>query len=161
MHNHTVLDEAMDLRNALIRIVYPLGSVQTKEEFPAAAREYLGSTASVSLGKLEGFCCGPFMSGGAPQSGDFMLWEMLDQHSSICASLGEGDIVAQFPKLKQLHSAMRALPALSTYFESEFYTAYAQNNPSNVGLVANFHGLSSDYDYSTQYGPTAEQTVEF
>ncbi|KAH8049766.1 glutathione transferase [Aureococcus anophagefferens] len=38
--------------------------------------------------KLEGFAAGTFMGGAAPQSGDFMLFEMIDQHMAIAAAVG-------------------------------------------------------------------------
>eukprot|EP00854_Cymbomonas_tetramitiformis_P025853 gene25853-31637_t len=151
--NHTVLDQTMDLRNDLMKIVYPFGSVKNKEEFPAAAKDHLAGSATVNLTKLEGFCKGPYMCGSAPQSGDFALFEMLDQHQSICKSIGEPDILDQHPKLKALHAAMKGDAALSKYFASDCYSKWAQNN----GLLTHFTGQASDFEY----GPTVEEQVTF
>eukprot|EP00928_Gymnodinium_smaydae_P021544 TRINITY_DN1841_c0_g1_i1.p1 TRINITY_DN1841_c0_g1~~TRINITY_DN1841_c0_g1_i1.p1 ORF type:complete len:247 (-),score=66.38 TRINITY_DN1841_c0_g1_i1:149-889(-) len=140
--NHTVLDQTMDLRNDLMKIVYPFGTVKTKEEFPEAAKAHLENSAKTNFTKLEGFCVGPYMCGAAPQSGDFHVFEMLDQHQSICAKVGVPDILESFPKLKALHAAFKADPALAKYFDSECYK-YFQNN----GLITHFTGLPDDAVY--------------
>jgi glutathione S-transferase len=142
--NHTVLDEVMDLRNKLMTIVYPFFYVvKSKEEFPEGAKKHLAETVVTSYTKLEGFCEGPYMCGAAMQSGDFHLFEMLDQHSSISAHVGEEDPLDKFPKLKALHTAVRADPALKSYFESDQYVKFAQNN----GLYTNFTGFGDDFVY--------------
>jgi len=142
--NHTVLDQAMDLRNDLMNIVYPFaGKVVLPEEFPAGAKKHLESSAAGTFGKLEGYCLGPYMGGDAPQSGDFMLFEMLDQHASICKAVGVANVVDAYPKLKALHAKMKALPSLRAYFASDAYKAWAQNN----GLFTHYTGLGPDFEY--------------
>lgn len=150
--NHTVLDQTMDLRNELMKIVYPWGKIMTKEEFPAGAKEHLAGTAATHLTKLEGFCAGPYMCGAKPESGDFMLFEMLDQHQSIALSIGVPDILDAFPKLKALHAAMKADAALVKYFASDCYVKWAQNN----GLFTHFTGQGADFEY----GSSMEEVVE-
>merc|ERR1711862_772455 len=110
----------------------------------------MGKIAKGHLQKLEGFCKGPYMCGGAPQSGDFMLFEMLDQHLTLP---GAADILDEFPKLKALHAAMRADPALAKYFDSELYAAYAQNN----GLYTFHTGHGADFVYP----PTSTVNITF
>lgn len=149
--NHTVLDQAYDLRNDLMKIVYPFGSVKTKADFPDAAKAHLAASAS-HFAKLEGFCAGPFMCGAEPQSGDFATFEMLDQHASIAASVG-APLLDTYPKLKALHAAMKALPSLAAYFASDPYAKWAQNN----GLFTHFTGQGDDFEY----GPTVEEAVSF
>jgi glutathione S-transferase len=68
------------------------------------------------------------MCGDKPQSGDFHVFEMLDQHQSICARVGAADIFESRPKLKALHEAMKNDPALAKYFAHEVYLGYSQNN---------------------------------
>jgi glutathione S-transferase len=149
-HNHAVLDQAMDLRNDLMKVVYPFaGIVKNKAEFPAGAKKHLEGSAKPHLTKLEGFCKEPFMCGESPQSGDFQVFEMLDQHQSICKSIGEPDILDSFPKMKKLHESMKAVPTLSRYFQSPSYKDFAQNN----GLYAVFTGKGDDFNYT-------ETTVE-
>jgi len=151
IHNHCVLDQVMDLRNDLVKIVYPFGPVKTKEEFPAGAKAHLENSAKTNFTKLEGFCKGVYMCGDTPQSGDFVLFEMLDQHESIAKAIGEPSVLSNFPKLKALHAAMKADSALAKYFASDFYVKYAQNN----GLFTHFTGQSDDF----VYGPTVEELV--
>lgn len=153
VHNHTVLDQAYDLRNDLMKIVYPFGAVKTKDEFPAAAKEHLGGSCKTNLTKLEGFCRGPFMCGAAPQSGDFSVFEMLDQHVSIAASVGEPDLLAGFPKLQALHAAMKALPTLEKYFAADCHAKWMQNN----GLFTHYTGQPE----GSEYGATVEEAVTF
>jgi len=153
-HNHTVLDQTMDLRNDLMKIVYPFaGACPTKDAFPEAAKSHLAGPATTHLTKLENFCKGVYMCGDVPQSGDFQVFEMLDQHASISASIGEASFLDKFPKLKNLHASMKALPALAPYFSSDAYLKWAQNN----GLFTHFTGLSDDF----VYGATTVDKVTF
>lgn len=152
--NHMVLDEVMDLRNDLMTLVYPFaGQVKTKEEFPDAARKHLSNSVKTHLTKLEGFCVGPYMCGASPQSGDFHVFEMLDQHQSICKKLGEPDVLESYPKLKALHGAMKADENLQSYFGHDCYCKFAQNN----GLFTHFTGHGDDF----KYGETVRNTVTF
>merc|ERR1712129_294667 len=129
--NHTVLDQTMDLRNDLMKVVYPFGSTKTPEEFPEAFKKHFAKSASATLKKLEGFIgAGPFVLGADPRSGDFMLFEMLDQHVSIACELGEPPALTDYPKLRALHQAMKMRPELQAYFAAPCYRAYAQNNPA-------------------------------
>jgi len=152
IHNHTVLDQTMDLRNDLMKIVYPFGSIKTKDEFPEGAKGHLEGSCKGNLTKLEGFCKGPYMCGAAPQSGDFALFEMLDQHQSICASVGVPDILDSFPKLKALHAKMKAEPTLAKYFTSDSYAKWAQNN----GLFTHFTGQGADFKYDDSVNEQVE-----
>lgn len=154
--NHTVLDQVMDLRNDLMTIVYPKGVVQgatTAEEFPEAAKEHLAQKANAHFTKLEGFCAGPYMCGPKPQSGDFHVFEMLDQHEIMATSLGEASVLEQFPKLALLHATMKEDPLLARYFEADCYAKWAHNNP----LATHFTAQGADLEY----GPTTEEKVTF
>ena len=152
-HNHTVLDQTMDLRNDLMKVVYPFGSVKTPEEFPAAATAHLEGSATSTFTKLEGFVAGAFMGGAVPQSGDFFLFEMIDQHMSIAASVGVPAFMDSFPKLKKLHAQIKALPTLQPYFASDAYAAWAQNN----GLFTHFTGQPASFEY----GASVTETITF
>merc|ERR1719284_1611394 len=48
------------------------------------------------------------MCGSKPQSGDFHLFEMLDQHMDIARHVGASDIFEGHPKLKALYDAFKA-----------------------------------------------------
>jgi len=153
IHNHCVLDQVMDLRNDLMKVVYPFGAAKEKSQFPEVASAHLENSAATNFKKLEGFCKGPYMCGTAPESGDFHLFEMMDQHVSIAASLGKANPIEELPKLKALHAAMRAEPSLAKYFESEYYVNYAQNN----GAFTHFTGQADDF----VYGETSTEKVSF
>ena len=72
-----VLDQTMDLRNDLMKVVYPFGAVKTPDAFPDAFKQHFTKSASSTFKKLEGFVkTGPFVLGADPHSGDFMLFEM-------------------------------------------------------------------------------------
>merc|ERR1711934_596375 len=97
--NHCVLDQVMDLRNDLMKIVYPFGAIKSKEEFPAAAKAHVEGGMKTHLTKLNAFCKGPYMCGADIQSGDFHVFEMIDQHMSIAAVVGVENYFAEFPAL--------------------------------------------------------------
>jgi len=153
IHNHLVLDQTMDLRNDLMKLVYPFGPVKTKGEFPAGAKAHLEGTAQTNFTKLEGICKGPYMCGDKPQSGDFHVFEMLDQHHDIALSIGMASPLEAFPKLKVLHTRMKEDPALAKYFASDAYAKWAQNN----ALFTHFTGQGDGF----VYGPTVTEEVTF
>merc|ERR1711934_741292 len=151
VHNHCVLDQTMDLRNDLMKVVYPFGAVKTKEEFPEAATKHCEGSAMNNFTKLEGFCKGPYMCGDKPQSGDFHVWEMLDQHRTICDTIGQECLFLseeKFPKLQALYIALKSEPTMAAYFAHDCHTGYAQNN----GLYTHHTGHGPDF----VYGPTEE-----
>merc|ERR1712005_34543 len=119
-----------------MKVVYPFGDAKTKDEFPAVAKKHLEGSTQTNMKKLEGFCKGPYMCGNTPQSGDFHVFEMLDQHKDIAASLKMDDPMDACPKLKALHAAFKADAKLASYFEAVCYKNYAQNN----GLFTHFTG---------------------
>ena len=57
----------------------PIEPFNSGANFKPALEKHLEG-AMKHLTKLEGFCAGPFMCGGAMQSGDFHVFEMLEQH---------------------------------------------------------------------------------
>lgn len=151
--NHCVLDQVMDLRNDLMKVVYPFGDAKTKDQFPDVAKAHLAGSAKNNFAKLEGYCKGIYMCGAVPHSGDFHVFEMIDQHMDIAKSVGEADPMADCPKLKALHATMKADPKLAKYFEADCYQAYAQNN----GLFTHFTGQGDDF----KYGATVNEKVTF
>jgi len=154
MYNHQVLDQVMDLRNDLMKVVYPFGDAKTKAEFPAVAKAHLEGSCKTNLTKLNGFCKGVYMSGSAtPRSGDFHIFEMLDQHAHIANSLGMPNPMEGLPKLAALHAAFKADPKLAKYFESDCYKKWAQNN----GLFTHYTGQGDDF----VYGDTLTEKVTF
>ncbi len=109
-----------------MKIVYPFaGVVKSKEDFPEGAKKHIEQAKS-HFAKLESFCKGTYMCGAAPQSGDFALFEMIDEHVSICKSLGIDNVIAEYPKLAALHAAMFAEPSLAKYFASDAYVKWSQ-----------------------------------
>lgn len=151
--NHTVLDQTMDLRNSLMLIVYPIGAIKTKDGFAEGAAAHIDGDMTTNFTKLEGFCAGPFMCGDEPQSGDFHIWEMLDQHAQIAEGIGKESFFAKFPKLAALHAAMKAIPTVQKYLASDLYLKYSHNN----GLMTHFTGQPADFVYQA----TEETKVSF
>lgn len=154
LHNHQALDQVMDLRNDTMKIVYGFAGV-TKEGFPAALAKHMGGGAATHLAKLEGFVVGPFVCGETPQSADFHLFEMLDQHLSMCAETeGVAPLeLAKYPKLQAQHAAMRSHPKLQKYFGSDFHAKYAFNN----AMYTHFKGSGFG---DGPFGPTLEEKIE-
>uniref|UniRef100_A0A6V3YXP7 glutathione transferase n=1 Tax=Prymnesium polylepis TaxID=72548 RepID=A0A6V3YXP7_9EUKA len=143
VHNHQVIDQTMDLRNDLMKIVYPFGAVKTPEQLPEGFKGHLEGSGTTNFTKLEGFCKGPYMCGAAPQSGDFHVFEMLDQHLVMVAELGLTFDTASFPKLMALHAKMKAEPSLAKYFDHAMYKSY----PFNNALFTTFKGPGYDGNY--------------
>ena len=113
--NHTVLDQTMDLRNDLMKVVYPFGSTKTPEEFPEAFKKHFAKSASATLKKLEGFIgAGPFVLGADPRSGDFMLFEMRGDRAEFSfASDGRGRVATAYRRLRgRVRGPVAAAPRL-------------------------------------------------
>eukprot|EP01065_Artemidia_motanka_P025437 TRINITY_DN30433_c0_g1_i1.p2 TRINITY_DN30433_c0_g1~~TRINITY_DN30433_c0_g1_i1.p2 ORF type:complete len:336 (+),score=156.59 TRINITY_DN30433_c0_g1_i1:63-1010(+) len=134
--NDQVVAQVFDLRNDLMEVVYPFTGT-TKETFPEVLKKHWEKAAG-HFAKLEAFCRGDYMCGKRPQSGDFHLFEMIDQHemmakSQSLPSIFEGD---KLPKLKALHKRMREHPKLAKYFDSD-----AVSLPVNSPAYAHWTGL--------------------
>ena len=127
IHNHQVLDQTMDLRNDLMKIIYNPAHADFK---PALEGHMKG--AATHLAKFEGFCKGPFMCGPAMQSGDFHVFEMIDQHVMMCSELGAAFDLKAYPKLATLHTRVKNTPELL-------------EEPSFVKLKHIMHHIPSDY----------------
>merc|ERR1719265_2408716 len=107
--------------------VYPPGIIcgsVTKEQWPTAGPKHLSGPTVTHLKKLEGLCKGSWMCGDGPQSGDFHLFEMIDQHKILAANLRIGDPTKDFPKMQRIHSTLKSDPKLAKYFNSECYKNY-------------------------------------
>lgn len=153
MHNHQALDQLMDLRNGLMDVVYPFaGKVKTKEELAAMFPKHMETAVKGHLAKLEDFCVGPYLCGNSPESADFHLFEMLDQHMTMCCELSVAEFdFKQFPKLMTLFKSFRAEPKLAAYFASDCYSKYAFNNPG----FTHFLGPG----YTGPFGNTVEEVI--
>jgi len=151
VHNHFVIDQVMDWRNDLMKVVYPFGDAKTKDQFPAVAAKHLEGSTKTNTTKLEGACKGLYMCGESPQSGDFHLFEMLDQHHILATKLQLPDPLEGCPKLKALHGAFKADLKLEKYFEADCYKRWSQNN----GLFTHFTGQGDDF----KYGRTVTQLL--
>merc|ERR1712183_241072 len=109
--------------------------------------KHLKGSASTNFTKLEKFLAqkgeemdGPYMCGRKPMSGDFMLWEMLDQHKLQAEAQGINTFLDAWPRLKNLWEAMKQEPSLQEYFSSEMY-GWPLNNP----LAANWTGREEGF----------------
>jgi len=149
IYNHQALDQVMDLRNELMKIVYnPANS-----PFKPALEKHMQS-ATTHFTKLEGFCKGPYMCGGAMQSADFHIFEMVDQHVIMCTETGVAfDLAKSYPKLKALHAKMRAEPSLAAYFASDAYAKFAMNNAMYAVFVGKAYG-------DGPFGPTTRTDIK-
>lgn len=115
-----MLEEIYDLRNRVIELVYPFKEVcRDQAEHDAKLAAHLEKGAKGNYTKFEACVVGPFFLGAEVSTSDFHLFEMLDQHELMCAKAGAASLLADFPKLKALHEAMKAAPELAGYFASD------------------------------------------
>ena len=126
--NDQVMCEAFDLRNLTVRACYP-SDINTAAEFPSTMKRHWGM-ATNSLNKLESWLATTdtkFASADRPLSGDFALWEMLDQHTKMKNVNDEECLLKSRPHVKKYYEAFRELPELKSYFASPAY-ALPMNN---------------------------------
>uniref|UniRef100_A0A6B2LGZ4 glutathione transferase n=1 Tax=Arcella intermedia TaxID=1963864 RepID=A0A6B2LGZ4_9EUKA len=116
-----VLAQVMDLRNDAVAVFYGREKDQDK---------YLDATVPTHLTKLENWFAHhktKFSASNEVTTGDFHLWEMLDQNEGFAKSKGKGSIFANRPHLTQFYADFRALPALQNYFASDAYKRPVNN----------------------------------
>jgi glutathione S-transferase len=156
IRNHQAHDQAMDLRNDLIKVVYG----GEKAEWQAKFEKHL---EFAHFTKLEGFCAGPYMCGAEMQSADFHVFEMLDQHMAMTKECGINFDWGKFPKLVALHAAVKGEANLADYFGHEMYTRYAFNNPAYSHFVGSQYVALEPEPSMTELiaGGAADDVVDF
>lgn len=127
-----VLAQALDLRNALMRMVYPFSGVKGEAEFKDALPGFIASTTKEHFEKLEAFLGeGAYFAGGAPTAADFHVFEMIDQHEAMAMRSKLPSTLTGFPKLLGFYQRVLALPQLQGYFASPAYQMPCNNKMAN------------------------------
>jgi glutathione S-transferase len=131
MRDNQVTMEVFDLRNALIKIVYPFNGITNDEDtWKKAVADHFEKTVPTAFGKLEA-CLEmwgtPFFAGEGPAGGDFHAFEMIDQHAMMASKLGFADPLATCPRLAAFYAAFKAEPKLAAYFASPAYALECNN----------------------------------
>jgi glutathione S-transferase len=122
------LAQAFDLRNDLMRLVYPFQGT-TEENLGERAKEFFSKTAQGHLEKLEAFLVeggGSYFAGESLTAGDFHVFEMVDQLELAAAQLVARGVVkiesplasGAFPTLKAFRERVQREPKLESYFAS-------------------------------------------
>jgi len=122
-----LLAEIYDLRNAVIELVYPFKEkCRSDDEFKDAMQKHLQvghKTAYMKFEKIYQTSGGPYALGKNLCTADFHIWEILDQHEVYASKMDLPSLLAasEFPKLREFHSAVKELPELQKYFDSDAY----------------------------------------
>jgi len=127
------LAQAFDLRNELVRIVYPFSGC-TAEKFPTMLAKHLRAISSSHYDKFSKFLGDkPFFAGDSPTAGDFHVWEMLDQHELMAAQATPPfeSPLSNHPTLRAFYERFRSLPRLAPYFASEAAQLPCNNRMAN------------------------------
>mmetsp|Transcript_75247 Transcript_75247/g.178788 ORF Transcript_75247/g.178788 Transcript_75247/m.178788 type:complete len:361 (+) Transcript_75247:71-1153(+) len=120
--NEEVLCQVMDLRNDLVKVVYPFDTPE--EKYPEAIKLHFESVVPAHYGKLESWLAqngSPFFSGSSPLTGDFHAFEMVDQHEALARTLDMPSPFASYPKLQEFHKRFLNIPQLQPYFGGPDY----------------------------------------
>lgn len=126
------LAQAFDLRNDLMKVVYPFEGV-TPDTFPDALKKHMEKTASGHFDKFEGFYGEKlFCAGSEPTAGDFHVWEMIDQHEIMAKAQGLPSLLDSRPKMKAFYERFRALEKLAPYFSSADYKLPMNQKMANI-----------------------------
>merc|ERR1740121_53418 len=128
--NDQLLNEVYDVRNDMVRTAYGFCKVnRTEEEYKASAEKLCEKPP---FAKFEAWFVKyetDYLTGKTPNTADFHLWEMLDQHKIMAERLSKPPILDMFPKCKDFYERFRALPTLQKYFDSASYKLPI-NNPA-------------------------------
>jgi len=131
--NNEILCEVMDLRNEVIDIVYPFKGVG-KDGWAAACKKHMEGNAKGHYTKFEGYLKQkdtPFFSGPKICTGDFHVWEMLDQHELMAKDVGAPSPMEGYPLLSAFYTRVKELPQLEKYFASDAYKLPCNNKMAN------------------------------
>jgi len=117
-----ILMEVFDLRNNLIKIVYPFnGITSTEDDWKKSSASHYEKTIPTVYSKLEGcleLWATPFFAGDSPAAGDFHALEMIDQHEAMAKSLGIESPLTKYPKLTAYYNSFKADPKMKEYYAS-------------------------------------------
>lgn len=113
--NDQVVCQCYDLRNDTVAHAYG--------GRPEDSQAFLSEKVAVHFAKLEGFLSNeaPYFCGNEPCSGDFHVFEMIDQARRLAT---ERDLKSPLPgcsKLQRLYETMLSEPRLAGYFASEMH----------------------------------------
>eukprot|EP00941_MAST-03F_sp_MAST-3F-sp1_P004739 g4739.t1 len=112
------LAQAFDLRNELMKFVYPFQGVTSREQYLTAGNKHFSKSLLSHLKKFEAFLGEfEFFAGSQVTAGDFHVFEMLDQHLIMAEKDNFNFNLEDFPKLKAFYQRMRNLPQLKSYFD--------------------------------------------
>lgn len=112
-----VVAQAFDLRNDAVDLWYTKTAEQVKEKME---KNYYGN----HYNKFENWLSlhdSKFTVGDRITAGDFALWEMLDAHEILAKNLDLPSPLEKYPKLSAYYKAVREVPELQPYFESDEY----------------------------------------
>jgi len=127
------LEEVYDLRNRVIELVYPFKEVcRDQADHDSKMAAHLGGGAKDNYAKFEECVTGPFLLGEEICTGDFHLFEMLDQHEIMAKKTGAESLLTGYPKLTAFHAAFKAAPTLAKYFASDSYKLPLNNAIANT-----------------------------
>mmetsp|Transcript_13519 Transcript_13519/g.53606 ORF Transcript_13519/g.53606 Transcript_13519/m.53606 type:complete len:210 (-) Transcript_13519:115-744(-) len=122
--NDQIISEAFDLRNKAVMFFY-----SPSEAYAAAAPTFLEKFANVHFDKFEAYLGQTgknFASADIPLSGDFSLFEMLDQHVAFGKTIGQ-DALKNYPRLAAYHQRFLELDQLKGYFAGDQYKLPVNN----------------------------------
>jgi len=116
----------MDMRSEAARIFYHHPNPNYEE--------YLNKQVSVHLDKFEawfGHFKTKYSASDEPTTGDFHLWEMIDQHQALAKSIGNSAYLGQYPHLSDFHKRFSELPAIAKYLQTPAYKYPANNKAAS------------------------------
>jgi len=107
-HSDMMLEEAMDMRNALVRTVYNPGYENLVDEY--------FNQVNIKFKRYEAFLGSKdwFAGGEQPTICDFHVYELLDQHT-----LMRPGCLKDYPKLCNFLERFATLPKIKAYLESD------------------------------------------
>jgi glutathione S-transferase len=126
-----IVSQAMDLRNAAVKVFYGARAKDTYDRHLA--------TVTTHYNKFEGwFKRNGFIFSAANRltSGDFHLWELLDQHEEFARAYAKPSIITQYPLLNAFYARFLAVPTLQGYFTSSLHTKLPINNATYAKTFA-------------------------
>lgn len=159
-----LLCEAMDLRNAIVRVSYS-GEVS---HLPNFLESTMNASANTSYSKLNlwimrKYSCDElansenkiFFVGNHATAADFHIWELLDQlflmtkfsmrHNDSSHRHDTSLIFDNAPGLKAFYASFKALPENEAYFKSSLYTSMPVNNKMAKSFGATLSGEAWDF----------------
>ena len=130
-----IVCQVQDWRNAVAKMAYSKRTADTVDKFLERIVSHYKKLEGVF--QRSGYI---YSAANRPTTGDFHLFEMLDQNEQLTRATGYDSLVTQYPLLYSFYTRFLSLPTLQAYFDGPLYKLPI-NNPTYAWFAGDEYPL--------------------